>query len=354
MKRIFFFHGPDEQVIREAVADRFGLPQQGPSDDPAFEILDAGELPLQEISAAILTPPLFAPQKKVWVRNPAFLEKVQSKSDADFLTSLEKVIPENNTVIFSSLKPDQRLKTVSVLKKIAETQDCEATPAWFQSKAARVLKAFGKRLDPDAFEYLYGVDSQSPGCFIKDLEAVATYVGPSKSCIELKDATAVVPGVKEEPFFRFVELLTAGRPADSLKMLRSLLTQGESGMGLMSHYVNTLRLLSQARAFGEEGVVDLERIPGNYSAGWIARVLSSVPEEIFSGVPQALNLTKQHPFRAYSILKQSAGFSSEDLERLFLAATQAYWDLVSSRPVDMVLERMVLEAADNNPRFSHT
>lgn len=344
--QVFFFFGSEEFLLKEKVQNQFG-DQILNMDQTSLEVLDGTVTSLEEILASIQTPPLFASQKFVWVKNFKMLERGHSKNEDEFINALKTGLPEQNILIFTNTKVDQRLKMVNELKKVSHCEEVGASQEWYKEQTREILGSYHKKIHPEAYDLLCDLIGSDPAKFVKELEKIVTYIGPLKTEIEAKDVLAIASPNYEQPFFRFVDELLFGKISLSLKTLRQLMLQGENAIGLVTYLLNNLRLLLQARSLTHEGYISELKIPISYRKVWVDAAIQSLPEDLRSSSPKESNLFRQHPYRFFILVKQSVNFTILELKNMFLNACKAYWELVNSRPSEKVLEKLILSLKVN-------
>lgn len=306
-----------------------------------FEIIDGQITSIDEILANAQTAPLLSMEKCLWIKNCKLLEKSGSKEEASFFQLLHGDLPPQNTIFFTQTKVDQRLKTVTEIKKTAHWEELEVSEESLREFVQETLKKNQKTMDSKTCDFLIVQTGENISILSSELEKMITYVG-AKKLIGIEDVEAVVSPSKEEPFFKFVDEILTGKSVLSIKTLRSLIQQKENPIGLITHLLNTLRLLIQARSLIEEGFVEERKIPASFRKTWLEELNTSLPENIKKAFPKESHLLKQHPYRLFLLMQQAKKFTLKRLKDLFLKSCDTYWDLVNSRSAEHALEKLAL------------
>jgi DNA polymerase-3 subunit delta len=210
------------------------------------------------------TLPFLAPARIVFVE------------DADkFVTahraSLEKYAAAPSTVGVLVLDVTAFPDTTKLAKALPDAAKlvCKSPPEykadeWAAGFAANwAVGRYGKRLSADAAGEL--VDRVGPGLGLIDQELakLATAVGP-KPHIEPADVQKLVGRSRAANVFRILDHVGAGRPADALRVLADLFTEGEDPLAILGPMTYTLRLLANVNRHVAAG---LSRGPAMDAAG---------------------------------------------------------------------------------------
>ncbi|MBI1869765.1 MAG: DNA polymerase III subunit delta [Chlamydiae bacterium] len=342
---ILFLLGSDEFLLEKRAVQLLEI-ETLRLTNPSVEIFESAESILEEVIESCLTPPLFTKEKYIWVRNLKVLEKAHAQDEVKFLSFLKQEMPSQNTLVLTHTKVDQRRKIILELKKVAQVEVIETQEQGVREQVQGMLKASQKRMAPQVYDLFVEWTGHDPLASRAELEKVITYVGPSREVIEEDDLWAVVSSNKEEPFFKFVDELLTRKIDAPLKVLHQLMRQEESGIGLVTHFINSLRMLIQVRSLIEEGYWKEGSTLSYYDKQKIQQWVNGLPPEVSGAFPKESNLLRQHPYRLYLLLQQSSNFTISELKSLFLSACQAYWELVNSKPVEKVLEKLVFKTVN--------
>jgi len=341
LNSIYFFIGADAFVLKQDVTKM--LEQLQIEDSSAsLETLDGSQVAMEEILMMAQTPGLFAQRRILWIKNYKGLEKTAGKDDVKLLKDLAEGIPADTKVVFTGVKADNRLKFVSELKKVSEFTEHEASEEWFRHQKDTILAPYQQRMEEEAFNLLYEFWKDNPAGFASELEKISVYHGHQKQAISLNEILEIACLQKEDPFYKFAEELLNRNRSGALKVLKSILVQEDSLIGVISYLLNCLRFLMQARAHIDQGLIKASKISSQYRSTSIQDIIQSLPAEIMDETPRECHLMKQHPYRIFIFLRQAMNFTTVQLSNLFLKTTQAYWDSVNSRPADRTLEKLVL------------
>ncbi len=270
------------------------------SDDMAVRFIDA-----------VRTPPFLCAQKIVWMRHHPDLEYfVSNKPAAEEIASMLAVsLPEEVSVLIDGPGMDKR-KTVfkNWIKNgaVAETFSvARSSDRNFAETRRNVLADFaknsGKRLKPDAMQFLIEVIGGDSGILANELEKLACYTGDAPE-ITLADCRAIVSRTPETVIWEYTEAIQSGNRAAALASLAMLSAQNEPGLELKliamlsNSYqkVMNIRMAMQELKISRANPSTFDRID--------AETLEKFPANVLLFDSQKRRI---HPFRAFKMCESA-------------------------------------------------
>jgi DNA polymerase-3 subunit delta len=208
--------------------------------------------------------------------------------------------------------------------------------------ASSAFESRGMRADPSvvqAFVDRVGTDGRQ---MANEAEKLSVYLGPNRhpTCA---DVDRLVPPSREIPAWDLADAFGRRDLARALEVLRQLLFQRQSAIGIIVGIQTRIRdlvLYREALQFGWLRPVS----NGGRSAGlqW-----SGVPEDMARCFEQwgAKDPRRVHPYRASLLAEQARGFTADELRTCRHAALDAHRRLVSTGPEDrFVLEGFLIQS----------
>ncbi|MFO8039322.1 MAG: DNA polymerase III subunit delta [Sodalinema sp.] len=192
---IYVYWGEDDFACDRAVQrlrDR--------SLDPAWGSFNFDKIPADTPDATIqglnqaMTPPFGGGQRLVWLVNSPILQQCPQEIQKNLERTLPQ-LPESSVLLLTSRKkPDQRLKSTKLLKKLAEFQEFSPIPPWKTELLIRRVQQVASSLDvsvsPAAAERLAEAVGNNTRQLFTELEKLKLF-GSSNSESSRVDVEAV-------------------------------------------------------------------------------------------------------------------------------------------------------------------
>ncbi|MFP4222053.1 MAG: DNA polymerase III subunit delta [Phormidium sp.] len=189
---IYVYWGEDEFACDRAVQrlrDR--------SLDPAWGSFNFDKIPADTPDATIeglnqaMTPPFGGGKRLVWLVNSPILQQCSQEIQKNLERTLPQ-LPESSVLLLTSRKkPDQRLKSTKLLKKLAEFQEFSPIPPWKTELLIRRVQQVASSLDvsisPAAAERLAEAVGNNTRQLFTELEKLKLFVGSSRVEVEAVD-----------------------------------------------------------------------------------------------------------------------------------------------------------------------
>ena len=339
MGAFYIISGDDDfarkRMAREICANLCG--NQEPENDEAVEIISGDDPALKpdDIAAffvdSLRTPPFLCDRKIIWMRHHPDLEKITADkptpANAELFSILASPLPPEISVIIDGPNLDRRRTKVKELKNAGAVMEiCSAAKATDKAFAeirrellAKFSKNTGKRLAPDAQQYLCEVIGGDSGTFANELEKLNCYTGNSPE-ITLNDCLAVISRTQEALSWEFTSAVVENNRSKALLTLAKLLSQRENGMEIrmLAGLSNEYQRLIQTKLAMKQ--LNISRATPN--------TFSSLPPDTKERFPDN-PLLKLHPFRAFKTCEAASRFSGEMLAMKLTAIRDACRGLVS-------------------------
>jgi DNA polymerase-3 subunit delta len=274
---IHFFAGSDHAKVQQS-SQRFF--QSLKVEDPMnVEIIDGRVLSkgaeevmevIRKTRESVVTRPFFGGEKVVWLKNVNFLddsplgryESVQGALEA-FIQFISKLEIAGVTLIISALGVDKRRSAYKQLSKCARTEVYDELDLrkLDRSEVHRmimsVLQELNLKAEEEVCEYLFmalGVDGHA---LRSNAEKLRLYLGENRDEVTLEDARQVVMGQREAVVWDFCNAVLSGHQGKALDLLRQLLLQNESDIGILIILSQQVRIVTLSAALIENKLMRL-------------------------------------------------------------------------------------------------
>lgn len=355
--RVHLYVGDDEFAVRTAASVL--LDTLVPEADRAFglEVVEgqAGNseealLSLRRCEEAFLTRGfLMTGAKVVWWRSVTFLADGQTAQVDDvkakvkaFAQMLKEVEGEGNILVITAPKVDRRSMLFKVcserysLREFAVPEKSAEAGRYAQSTVVQELTARGLRANRevvDRFLARAGSDSRQ---IAGEVEKLSLYVHGRRD-VTVDDVDAIVSASAESAMWDIQDAVGRRDLGYGLRVLRNLLDQRESPIGIVTMILNRLKELQVYREALDRGW--LQFAPGGKMAEW-----GGMEPEVEAQVTYVLRKSprSQHPFRAGLLAKQAQLYSPAMLRRALQQVMAAQEALVSSSVPPAILLELLL------------
>ncbi len=311
--------------------------------------IDEAVTALKTCLGALRTVGLFGGQKTVWLRDVSiFKDKVLSKNKEikDLLTELagdlKKGLPDGHHLVISTFGVDKRSAFYKTCVAVAEVevydlpeQDYKKRPI-IRDRAQKLFAKAGCRTSGDALDLFLEKVGLDTRLLVMEAEKLILYIG-DRGEITTEDVKAITSSSAEAITWDFTDALGERRLDEALKILRQLLFQGESPVGVMFAIENLYQSLAQFRGYIDMGWL---RIGGGYGAQAVQWSSDSEMQALFDQFPS--DPRKMHWFRVSKIGAQAKNYKSKELEGCRKRLLKTHEQLVSSGVSQAVLLEMLV------------
>lgn len=244
--------GSDESEVKRIAAELAAQLAPADAGDFGIEIIDGGGDNAEQTAArvraaveALRTLPFFG-GKLVWLKSANCLGDTVIGRSAGVQSALEELgemiaeeLPRDVTFLISATEVDKRRSFYKALSKRGEVQvidKLDATRSGWEEEATEIVrrraKARGLQVQEEAldlFVLLTGGDTRQ---IENELEKIDLYVGPERS-VTADAVRTLVPLSRAGVIFELGNALAACDLQRALSLVKSLLDQGESAIGIL-------------------------------------------------------------------------------------------------------------------------
>lgn len=272
-----FITGNDELKVGERARDL--AREWAPEDGMNFEQLDGRAETVEQAcelmdrwQEALLTLPFMGGEKLVLVKQATVFqdtvigrsERVLARLD-DLLKVLEETQDGSVLCLIAAPAADKRKRFYKTFQKWGETEvhdvpemrGAGAVEAWIAEVESQ-LKAAGTKPAPGVAEALLDLVGPQPRQLRSEVEKLALYAHPDGK-IEVDDLREVVSASRELLVWDLCDAVTEGNTSHSTHVVRQLLVQGESEVGILILLGNQVRLAALLVWMQEQGLAKLKQ-----------------------------------------------------------------------------------------------
>lgn len=313
-KNLFLFTGEATYLLHEQVAfwKKAFAEKCG---DINLSVLDAGEMPLNEIMAAILAMPFLGDKRLIFVHGlpdapPSRQTAEPSKKDEKRDEEMKRMeahldqIPESSVVVFVQPNPDKRKSFYKRLCAVAEVREFNplsgsSLTEWVRKRAVQS----GARIDAATAEYLAETAGQDLWRLSQEVDKLAMHsFGKS---VSKADVDQLVVPTLEANVFHLTDALGAKDHRKAVRHLHRSLASGENLRQVFYMIVRQFRLLLQGYGYREAN-----------------------PHSSATAFSAALKL---HPFVARNTMAQLQNFEGQELKDAYARLLEIDMDMKTSR-----------------------
>ncbi len=311
--------------------------------------IDEAVTALKTCLGALRTVGLFGGQKTVWLRDVSiFKDKVLPKNKevkallTELAGDLKKGFPDGHHLVISTFGVDKRSAFYKTCVAVAEVevydlpeQDYKKRPI-IRDRAQKIFKKAGCRTGGDALDLFLEKVGMDTRLLVMEAEKLILYIG-DRGEINTEDVKAITSSSADAITWDFTDALGERRLDEALKILRQLLFQGESPVGIIFAIENLYQSLAQFRGYIDMGWL---RIGGGYGSQAVQWSNDSEMQALFDQFPS--DPRKMHWFRVSKIGAQAKNYKSKELEGCRKRLLKTHEQLVSSGVSQAVLLEMLV------------
>jgi len=270
---IYAVVGSDEAEVKRVAAELAQKLAPQDAGDFGLEVIDGAADNTEQAGArirstieALETLPFFGTTKVVWLKNANFLgddPKARSAAVQSALEELSALVDRGFgpgvTLLISATEVDKRRAFYRTLVKLADLQvfdRLDSGRAGWEEEASEIVQRHAKKrkleFNDDALELFVLLTGGDPRQIENELEKIDTFLGKDRM-VHIELVRELVPLSRAGVIFELSNAL-AGRDLElALKLVRRLLEQGESAIGiLLAAIVPTMRNLLLAKDLMEQ------------------------------------------------------------------------------------------------------
>jgi len=313
--------------------------------------IDEAVAALKTCLGALRTVGLFGGKKTVWLRDVSiFKDKILSKNKAvkdllvELATDLKNGLPEGHHLVISTFGVDKRSAFYKTCIAVADVEVYDLPEQDYKKRPVireRAQKLFAKAKCRsnggalDLFLEKVGLDTR---LLVMEAEKLILYIG-DRGEITVEDVKEITSSSAEAITWDFTDALGERRLDEALKVLRQILFQGESPVGVMFAIENLFQSLTQFRSYMDQSWLRIGSGYGAQAVQW-----SSDPEmkDLFDQLPS--DPRKMHWFRVSKIGQQAKNYTGKELGVCRKRLLETHEQLVSSGvPKGLILEMLVIK-----------
>jgi len=356
---IYAVLGSDEAEVKRVAAELASNLTPAGAGDFGLEVIDGAADNVDQAGArirsaieALQTLPFFGSTKVVWLKNVNFLGDDQKARSAAVQSALEELselvdsgLGPGVTLLISATDLDKRRSFYKTLLKRAEVQvfdRLDSSRGGWEEEALEMVQQRAKKRKLqfadealDLFVLLTGGDTRQ---IDNELEKIDTFLAKDRG-VNIELVRELVPLSRAGVIFELGNALAARDLELSLKLVRRLLDQGESAIGiLLVAIVPTVRNLLLAK-----DLMERYRLPRPHSPFQFISGINRLPTEATDHLPRK----KDGSVNAYAlgIAAQQAGrFETIQLIQAMQACLAANVQLVTTQlDHELILTEVVVK-----------
>ncbi|MBM7623134.1 DNA polymerase III subunit delta [Sporohalobacter salinus] len=301
-----------ERFIKEFVDEKF--------KDFNFDMIDDKDSDfLTKLSNSIKQLPFMADRRITILNGTRLFTNQLKKAESEGLKNLLDDFAETSILLVKTTnQPDKRRKLYKTFKKTGRVLEFEnlkykVLDKWIEKKAEEL----GNKIDPKAVKLLEKMFNNNLQRLDSELEKISTYLG-QQEVMTLEKVRQVISKdrlLKENIIFDFVDAIGKQNSEKALHLLKQMIDNGQSEIGLLMMVVRQIRLILQSKELYRQG---------------------KSPKQI-------ANRLNQHPYPIKKCIKQSKNFSVAELEDMLERLLDSNIKLVTGEDKELELELLILE-----------
>jgi len=342
LSQVYVFSGEDEYLLLQDAKNLVNKLLPPEEQTLGLEIIDAQARNAAEAGTnivrcieALRTPGFMGARKVVWLRNANFLDRgiiARSNEVTEILASLTALIktglPKGNIFVVTARAVDKAAAFFKACHAKGETYHQEELRPWEKDKAAAAFirsilqknKLQASQNVVAAIVDLVGTDSRQ---LSQEMSKLATYIHPGQQVNE-DDVLTIVSAARESNSFNLADAVGFRDRPKAIAILRQLLFQKESEIGLVMgfesrfRYLLILKEMTDENTTGEEKkalesllVSDKGRMPHEY-------YLKKLTEQAKLFSRQELDSAREEILKTRLKLVSSSGLGKILLEKLLV------------------------------------
>jgi DNA polymerase-3 subunit delta len=206
----------------------------------------------------VMTPAFGAGGRLVWLINTTLGQHCPENVLAE-LTRTLPVIPENSFLLLTSRnKPDERLKSTKLLKKLAdEVREFSLIPPWktelIVQSVNQVAQTVGVKLTPQTAELLAEAVGNDTRLLYNEIEKLRLYTLDTRKPLDVDIITQLVRNTTQNSL-QLATAIRIGDTAKALTILADLINAAEPGLRIVATLIGQFRtwlLVKMAMESGE-------------------------------------------------------------------------------------------------------
>jgi DNA polymerase III subunit delta len=358
---IYAVVGSDESAVKTAAAElaaKLAPPEAGDfgveTIDACADHADQAAARIRSAIEALQTLPFFGGGKLVWLKNANFLGDTKLGGSA----AVQEALEELNAVLegdlgggevkflLSAPEVDKRRSFYKALAKRAELQvfdKLDSNRSGWEEAALDLVQSLGRerrlRFDEEALDLFVLLTGGDTRTIKNELEKLDLFLGQKERRVSLENVRTLVPISRSGVIFELGNALAARDLEHALSLVRRLLDQGESAIGiLLVAILPTVRNLLLAK-----DLMQRHRLPRPSAPFTFISTLNRLPAEATAHLPRK----KDGSINGYTLgiaAMQAHRFDTERLVTGLEACLTANLQIVTSQlDHELILNQLLVK-----------
>ncbi len=251
VRPIYLVHGDEPYLVEDACGRILRAALGDAMEQFNEEVFRARESGARDVVASCSMLPVMADRRVVMVKEVNVWKAAEHET---LLPYLEDPSPTTCLILASQEKLDARGRLVTAVKKkgaVVEVRHPYGRE--LMQKLQGMVKAAGKRLEPDAASLLLDLAGTDLQALKMQVEKLALYVGDKKT-ITQDDVSEAVADIKLFTIFEFTDALGNRNLEAALRSFRRMLDLGEAPVKILGMVARHFRILFQLKENQKKGV----------------------------------------------------------------------------------------------------
>lgn len=241
------------------------------------------------------------------------------KAEAERLRDLLDDFAETSILLVKTTnQPDKRRKLYKTFKQAGRVLEFEnlkykTLDKWIEKKA----KKLGNKIEPKAVKLLEEMFNNNLQRLDSELQKISTFLG-QEELITIEKVRQIISKdrlLKENIIFDFVDAIGRQNNEQALHLLKQMIDNGQSEIGLLIMIVRQIRLILQSKELYRQG----------------------------KNSQQIANRLDQHPYPIKKCIKQGKNFSVTELEDILEQLLESNVNMVTGADKELELELLILK-----------
>src|SRR2546430_2235488 len=355
--------GSDDAEVKRTAAELAEKLKPANAGEFGLEVIDGAADNSEQASArirstieALRTLPFFGGEKVVWLKNANFLADDQKGGSASVQEALEELaetidsgLGSDIAFLLSAIDVDKRRSFYKAIAKRAEVQifdKLDSSRGGWEEEATEMVQTRAKKrklqFGADALELFVLLTGGDTREIENELEKIDLFLGQERA-VNVDLVRELVPLTREGVIFDLSNALAARDLARALELVRQLLDQGESAIGiLLVAILTTVRNLLLAK-----DLMERHRLARPHAPFPFISAINRLPADAIAHLPRK----KDGSVNAYTlgIAAQNAHrFSTEQLIAGMQACLAANLQLVTTQlDHELILTEVIIKVLGN-------
>lgn len=257
----YFYWGDDRFSLMQAAG---ALKERVLAD--AWAAFNFDRLPASETIAGLnqaMTPPLGEGDRLVWLEDTTLAQQCSDDLYVELQRTLDSLPASTHLLLTSGQKPDGRLKSTKLLKKVAQVETFAQLAPWDTDGLLKLVKAEADarevRLTAAAGQLLAEAVGTDRQVLAMELEKLSLFAGERPERILAEEVAALVPASACNSF-QLAAKLRQGQGSEALDILTHLLDRNEPALKILAVLVSQFRTWLWVKLMMEAGERDNKAI----------------------------------------------------------------------------------------------